>query len=164
MHRMHRMLALASVLTVALLLPGRALASDDCVCGAPSAASPFGGWEALLESTDPQLLMDRMIDPAELETSDPYAVRGVAPSTDERIPQVLWCAHADDPRCSPLHPEDDPRPHLSAGGPSFVLPAHARVARPDVGLVRGDEGEPLARTSRDTGELRQSRLDRPPRG
>lgn len=159
---MRRMLALASVLTVALLLPGRALASDDCVCGAPS-ASPFGGWEALLESTDPQLLMDRMIDPAELETSDPYAVRGVAPSTDERIPQVLWCAHADDPRCSPLHPDDAPRPHLAGGGPSFVLPVSPGVSRPDVRLFRGDAAEPLARSSRDTGELHESRLDRPPR-
>jgi hypothetical protein len=160
---MRRMLVLASVLTVALLLPGRVLASDDCVCGVPSAASPFGGWEALLESTDPQLLMDRMVDPGELETSDPYAVRGVAPSSDDRVPQVLWCAHADDPRCSPLHPEDDPRPRLSAGGPSFLVPCPAAADRASETTPILDADEPLARTSRDTGELHASRLDRPPR-
>lgn len=156
------MLALASVVTVALLLPGRALASDDCVCGALT-ASPFGGWEALLESTDPQLLVDRMVDPATLETSDPYAVHGVAPSSEERAPQVLWCVHADDPRCSPLQHDEDPRPRLGASASTFLPPRSlASVRRHAVGEVAGSCTH-LARTARNTGEHHGDRLERPPR-
>lgn len=159
---MRCMLALASALTVVLLFSGRALASDDCVCGAPE-ASPFGGWEALLESTDPRLLMDRMVDPATLETSDPYAVRGVAPSTDDRAPQVSWCAHADDPRCSPLQHEEDPRPSLGSSGPSFLLVAPAQLERREVVDAGATPTAHFARTARNTGEHHVDRVERPPR-
>jgi hypothetical protein len=157
---MRRVLALASVLTVALLLPGRALASVDCVCGAPQ-PSPFGGWEALLESTDPQLLVERLVDPSTLETSDPYAVRGVPPATP--APHVLWCVHADDPRCSPLQHEDEPRPRLGAAGPSFLLVLPGGLVGLEWVQVEAAASAFFGRTSRDTGDPHADGLDRPPR-
>jgi hypothetical protein len=128
--RMRRMHIALAALAVVLALPASANAAEECVCGV-SDANPYAGWGYLeaVESVDPELLMDRAIDPSELETPDPHAVRGVAPSRGERVPSVLWCTHTNDPRCSPLAPEDEPTPRS--------LPQAAPMLTPDAPSLPG---------------------------
>lgn len=163
---MPRMLTLATLLAATLLLPGRAAAEEECVCGVGQSLfggeSPFGGWEALLESTDPRLLMDRLVDPSELETPDPHAVRGVVPT--EGAPQVLWCSHADDPRCSPLQPTDEPNPRALGSAPSVLPPPGSPSLLTERRWAVREITPVLASQECDTGRDHVSQPERPPRG
>lgn len=160
---MRRMLLPMVVLAAALVVPTRAAAAEDCVCGSPTVIAPFGGWEALLESTDPRLLMDRVVDPAELETPDPHAVRGVAPSRDERAPQVLWCANGSDPRCAPLVPDEAPRRHAVPSAAPILPPQTLEMSVPTWGRFASPRLSERPSGTRDSGTQLTTRLERPPR-
>lgn len=167
-----RVLRLLPALFLAVLVvPTGASAQDvSCVCGV-SDENPYGGWGYVeaSESVDPELLMDRAIDPAELdpaglETPDPHAVRGVTPRGTERPLAILYCTHGADPRCSPLAPEDDPTPR-SLPQP---VPAIAPGAAPSPSLVLArfelTTTTPALMVQTDPSEVHVARLERPPRG
>lgn len=169
MPRAHLLLPAAVALALLTLAPSRAFAEElgaSCVCGV-SETNPYGGWGYVeaVESLDPGMTLEVALDPSELETPDPHAVRGIAPARQagERAPAVLWCRHANDPRCSPLAPDDRPTQH-SLPQPAPMLPTDG-VEAPGAVLRRY---ELVSRTSlpvieRDPGQAHVQRLERPPR-
>lgn len=171
---MQRMLLPLAALTVALVLPTRALAAEECVCGVAE-ANPYSTWgievatdvaesDETVESVDPALLMDHALDPADLETPDPHAVRAVAPSPGRRrAPVVMWCVHSNDPRCSPLAPEDDPTPRSLPEVAPMIAPSTARMRGPRLVRFELTTSTPAPVEDRDTSDPHVSRLERPPR-
>lgn len=100
--------------------------------------------------------LNHSVDPAELETSDPTAV----PATPFEAPEGhLVCAHADDPRCSPLSAEDSPSaPEMPARVSATLVDPLPLPLRP---LRRVEHGEPdLLGPAAGA----HSGLERPPRG
>jgi len=78
-------------------------------------------------------------------------------------PQALRGTRADDPRCSPLAPDDAPQPRtVPSAAPA--LPSTLTMSAPV--RWRSTTRTPLPRPSgtRDTGASHTSRLERPPRG
>ncbi len=134
------------------------------MCGV-SDENPYGGWGYVgaTESVDPELLMDHAIDPSELETPDPHAVRGVAPRGAERPLAILYCTHGADPRCSPLAPEDAPTPRsVPRGAPAI---ATEPTSLPSARLVRFEltTTVPALTVQTDPSDTHVTRLERPPR-
>jgi len=159
-----------AALAVALVSPTRAFAAEECVCGV-SDANPYGGWGYLeggdveaAESVDPELLMDRAIDPSELETPDPHAVRGVVPSRGDRIPSVLWCTHTNDPRCSPLTPEDEPTPRSLPQAAPILAPEAPRLPGARLVSFTSEIAIPALVAQTDPSDPHVRQPERPPRG
>lgn len=168
--RVHRLLPAPLLLLAVLVVPTSAAAQEaSCVCGV-SEENPYGGWGYVeaTESVDPELLMDHAVDPAldpaELETPDPHAVRGVAPRGNERPLAILYCTHGADPRCSPLAPEDDPTPRSLPQPVPAIAPE--RTVTPSLALVRFEltTTTPSLTVQTDPSEQHVVRLERPPRG
>ena len=139
------------VIAFALILPLAApAAAQDCACAAGGFLYDGG---PLFDSIDPP----ETVDPT-IESADPH----VGPIAEAPAPraQVLWCSSPNDPRCSPLTPNDLPTPRSLAGGPSGAVTDALRLAdrravtetsmTPRVGLV------PAPGVT--------STIDRPPRG
>jgi hypothetical protein len=164
MRRMPIALASMAVAALAVALPARALAAGECVCGV-SDANPYGGWGYLeaVESVDPELLMDRAIDPSELETPDPHAVRGVVPSRGDRIPSVLWCTHTNDPRCSPLTPEDEPTPRSLPQAAPMLAPEAPRLPGVRLTSFTSEIAIPAVVAQTDPSDPHVRQPERPPR-
>lgn len=151
------------LLAFVLVPPGSVRAAEECVCGV-SDANPYAGWGYVeaVESLAPELLMDRALDPSELETPDPHAVRGMTPR-GERAPSVLWCTHANDPRCSPLAPDDAPEPRSLPQSAPILGTGAPRLVGSRFVCFALEVDRPALEAQTDPSDPHVHRLERPPR-
>ncbi|MBN8611081.1 MAG: hypothetical protein J0L92_10880 [Deltaproteobacteria bacterium] len=157
---------LPALFLAVLVVPTSASAQEaSCVCGV-SDENPYGGWGYVeaTESLDPELLMDRAIDPSELETPDPHTVRGIAPRGAERPLAILYCTHGADPRCSPLAPEDRPTPRSLPRPTPVMAHVHSLVSSAVLVAFEQTTVVPALVERTDPSDPHVARLERPPRG
>ncbi len=162
---MRRPLLFLATLTLASAWPtlggSRARAEEpspwlaDCVCGLEVGT---------IESVEPRWLMDRA-EAGALETPDPHAVHVATRSegSGSRAP-ILWCIHASDPRCAPLHASDAPPNHASLSLASLAVGVEAAPARSTARWLDGPAPPHDRLALRAPRSPDPRRLDRPPRG
>jgi hypothetical protein len=150
--------ALAASLALGAALPRLALA-DDTMCGVRGAASAALGSGVLVSaaSGDAVAIEASWLPGAPVfgaMSSAPAAAPAATPDASE----ILWCASADDPRCTPADSDAGGSPRLGDGTLHWVVPARAPriAASPSLTLRRASSwGGPLGGVART--------LERPPR-